>query len=188
MSIESKHAYRFVYIKSDKWKNVRLEALARCGAKCQICQEESISNDAHHKWYPENIWDTTADHLVILCRECHNFLHLIVPECKTQNEEEGTAMWDVFYNAIVSWRKSKIYLFSTTGGITIPTPKSLRDELERVRLELKELQTTLKLKEPQVSFEQKVDGMLKEIKSWSKSHKNSAQSVNVIVELSDYQI
>jgi len=71
MGIEGKHAYRFVYLKSEKWQNVRIEALAREGGKCQICGEESISNDAHHVWYPESIWETRSENLVILCRPCH---------------------------------------------------------------------------------------------------------------------
>ncbi len=75
MSIEGKHAYRFVFLRSDKWSAVRLEALLREKAKCQICKEESISNDAHHVVYPESVWDTTETDLIILCRPCHTLVH-----------------------------------------------------------------------------------------------------------------
>lgn len=113
MSIESKHAYRFGYLKSEQWKTVRLEALVREKAKCQICGEESISNDAHHIWYPENIYETKEKQLVVLCRTCHEFLHVMLPECKTDDEGFGRAQWMKFRNAIVQWRISKVCLFDT---------------------------------------------------------------------------
>lgn len=78
MGIEEKHAYRFGFLKSEKWQAVRIEALARQGGRCQFCSEFSISNDAHHIRYPENIYDTCADDLIILCRACHNLTHSIL--------------------------------------------------------------------------------------------------------------
>jgi len=75
MGIQGQHNYRFVYLKSEEWKDVRVEALARVGAKCQICSFESISNDAHHIFYPKSFWDTKPDDLIILCRPCHKFIH-----------------------------------------------------------------------------------------------------------------
>jgi ribosomal protein L37AE/L43A len=118
VSIEGKHSYRFGYLKSEQWKNVRIEALAREKGLCQICGEESISNDAHHIWYPENIYETTQGHLVILCRPCHDFLHAMLPECKTNDEAEGRAQWMKFFNAVKVWRINKAQLFETgiAGG------------------------------------------------------------------------
>jgi len=112
MSIESKHAYRFGFLKSEKWKSVRLEALVRERGKCQICGEESIHNDAHHIWYPENIYETTEDHLAVLCRTCHDFVHVMLPDCKTKDEDLGKASWFKLKNAIIAWRQEKTYLFS----------------------------------------------------------------------------
>lgn len=130
MSIESKHAYRFGFLKSEKWQAVRLEALLREKGKCQICQDESIYNDAHHIWYPENIYDTREFHLVILCRPCHDFVHATFPECKTRDEEAGCEIWMKFYRAVITWRTSKLFLFSGDDGSDIPvspfTPKELR--------------------------------------------------------------
>lgn len=123
MSIEGKHAYRFGYLKSEAWSNVRIEALAREKGRCQICGEESISNDAHHVWYPENIYETTEAHLVILCRPCHEFCHSMLPECKTKDEEFGRQEWLKFKNAVISWRRDKIKIFQT--GEDIP-PKLVR--------------------------------------------------------------
>ena len=147
MSIEGKHAYRFSYLKSDKWSNVRIEALGRENGKCQICGEESIFNDAHHMWYPKPIWETTERHLVILCRPCHNFIHAIIPECKTNDEEKGRAHWFKFSNAIIAWRNQKLDFFlrweldpkDLPMGVTM-----LRRELARVKNLLKEKESEIK--------------------------------------------
>lgn len=75
MGIEAKHYYRFGYLKSEQWQTVRIEALAREKGKCQICGEFSISSDAHHIEYPDNIWETKSSQLIILCRICHDLIH-----------------------------------------------------------------------------------------------------------------
>jgi len=143
MSIESKHAYRFGYLKSEKWKGVRLEALVREKAKCQICGDESISNDAHHVWYPESIWETTEKHLVVLCRGCHEFVHAMLPECKTDDEEKGRTQWIKLRNAILAWRQDKQPLFKNYPDIQeasdkLTTVKSLRDAYLSLKAEYKE--------------------------------------------------
>lgn len=78
MGIESQHAYRFGYLKSEQWQTVRIEALAREKGRCQVCEEFSVNNDAHHVEYPSSIWQTKAEHLAILCRPCHQFIHAIL--------------------------------------------------------------------------------------------------------------
>jgi len=78
MSIEGKEYYRNVFLKSDEWKTVRSDALAKCGANCCICGEKSIHNDAHHVSYPGNIWETKPTDLRILCRFCHDFVHSLM--------------------------------------------------------------------------------------------------------------
>lgn len=136
MSIASKHAYRFGYLKSDKWKIVRLEALVREGGKCEICKEESIYNDAHHIWYPKSIYDTTPDHLAILCRTCHDFIHVMLPECKTKDEAAGKEMWLKFKTAIISWRTQKIPIFTNPEGIEFLSLKQMREEVIKVTQKL----------------------------------------------------
>lgn len=146
MSIDSKHAYRFGYLKSDKWKAVRLEALVREKGKCQICGEESIFNDAHHKWYPENIQDTTEKHLIILCRPCHEFIHAVFPECKTSNIEEGEKIWSRFYNAIMVWRLGKASIFEAIAKEDDSKPGTMRalaKAYEKLKEENQHLQTRL---------------------------------------------
>jgi hypothetical protein len=107
MGISHKHAYRFVYLKSEEWKDVRFEALAREMARCQICGEENFSNDAHHIYYPKSVWDTKADYLVILCRECHEFAQLLFNQQK--NREAGKQAFDKIVAIIHSWFKAKRY-------------------------------------------------------------------------------
>ncbi len=137
MSVEAKHSYRFVYLKSEKWANVRVEALAREGGKCQICGEESISNDAHHVWYPQSIWETNQEHLAILCRPCHEFLHSMTPDCKTNDKVLGRETWLKFRDAIIAWKIAK-----GSFSVSVATgPRELRMELARVRIELEKYQT-----------------------------------------------
>lgn len=80
MSIESKHAYRFGFLKSDKWQQLRLDCLARDGAKCRICKVRDLSNDVHHIRYPARWIDTKIQDLVTLCREHHEMVHKIMEE------------------------------------------------------------------------------------------------------------
>lgn len=67
---------------------------------------------------------------MILCRPCHDFLHTMMPEAKTGNEEEGRQNWLKFSNAIKVWRQSKQQLFETSvpGG-----PKELRDAYNNLK-------------------------------------------------------
>ena len=75
MGLESKHAYRFGFLKSEEWKLLRLGCLARDGAKCRLCKSRNLSNDAHHIRYPKNWFDTCLCDLVTLCRRCHDSVH-----------------------------------------------------------------------------------------------------------------
>lgn len=175
MSIEGQHAYRFGYLKSEKWKTVRLEALAREKGMCQICGEESISNDAHHVWYPENIYETTERHLVILCRPCLDFLHVMLPDCKTNDEDKGREQWLKFANAIMSWRIAKRGLFKPGDS-----PRELRSELERLKSQL----GIGRAAERCVPPERQIQIALTSIKQWAQAWLRTVQSSDD----SDYMI
>lgn len=105
MSIEGKHAYRFVFLRSEKWKDLRIEALARDDAKCQICLERNLSNDAHHIYYPPSVYDTQADDLVILCRPCHELVEAIIRTDKTK--DISIKRFRFLVNAIAQWKLNK---------------------------------------------------------------------------------
>lgn len=102
MRASSKRAYRNIYLKSDQWKDVRLEALVRTDASCCICGYRSLSNDAHHVVYPQSFWDTRESDLVVLCRPCHNFIHCLLPTARVGRNSFALFMDTVA--AIRRWR------------------------------------------------------------------------------------
>lgn len=103
MSIEGKHAYRFVYLKSEQWQTVRLEALARDGAKCFVCGFYALENDAHHINYPDSIWNTKADDLIILCRQCHDAVHSLLKIFSLKTEDVQIEKLAEVSNVLRDW-------------------------------------------------------------------------------------
>lgn len=125
MSIAAKHAYRFGYLKSEAWKTVRLEALARANGYCNICSARSLSNDAHHFHYPKNIWNTKVDHLVILCRECHRLVHELEensPRRRFKDDDDKQLRKDRH-----RWRKIKYTLTPTRRSGDMPSLRKSSD-------------------------------------------------------------
>lgn len=78
MSIAGKHAYRFGYLKSEQWDKVRVMVLMRDNGACQICGLVDIHNDVHHVHYPDNVWETQPADCKLLCRKCHQKIHLMM--------------------------------------------------------------------------------------------------------------
>ncbi len=80
MNVSARHKYRFVFLKSEAWQTVRVACLKRDGARCRVCGVRDLSNDAHHIKYPK-VWShTKVQHLVTLCRLCHDRVHEIMKE------------------------------------------------------------------------------------------------------------
>ena len=75
MSLDSKHAYRFNFLKSEDWKGKRLMLIAKDGALCACCGLESWSNDVHHLRYPKRWGRTSRNITITLCRTCHGHVH-----------------------------------------------------------------------------------------------------------------
>lgn len=75
MSIDSKHAYRFGFLKSEEWQTMRLICIAMDEGKCVLCEKYDPSNDAHHLFYRPSWKDTKPEDLLTLCRECHKHVH-----------------------------------------------------------------------------------------------------------------
>lgn len=68
-----KYAYD-QYIKSDKWKAIRLKVLKRDNYLCKACLEAS-AQDVHHLTY-NNLGDELMYELISVCRDCHfNRIH-----------------------------------------------------------------------------------------------------------------
>ncbi len=102
MSVISRHYYRTAFLTSEEWKTLRVATLARDEATCVICYEKNISNDAHHIFYPKSIWKTELQHLVTLCRPCHDLVHLILPK-SPETLSEGRATFDLLKDALQKW-------------------------------------------------------------------------------------
>lgn len=75
MGLVERHTYRFGYLKSEKWLNLRLKKLAEADARCFYCDYRDLSNDVHHVYYAPSLNDTTTKDLRVLCREHHTRLH-----------------------------------------------------------------------------------------------------------------
>lgn len=89
MGIEARHAYRFGYLKSEHWQNLRIQKLAEQDAKCHFCNHRDISNDVHHIHYPENLYKTRLGVLCVLCRKHHDRLHSLMDEITANLEKSG---------------------------------------------------------------------------------------------------
>lgn len=92
MSVEGKHAYRFGFLKSEKWKSLRLELLVKWKGKCAMCGKEAHDNDVHHTKYPERWENTSKSCVVVLCRGCHSTLHSLWEDGKIPQMDSGSFM------------------------------------------------------------------------------------------------
>lgn len=72
--VDAKHHYRFKYLKSEHWGNLRIAKLASVDAKCKRCEKRDLHNDVHHLRY-KKLYDVELIDLVVLCRECHTLVH-----------------------------------------------------------------------------------------------------------------
>jgi hypothetical protein len=106
-----------------------------------------------------------VNHLVILCRACHGFIHDMVPECKTNDEEVGRAHWAKFQNAIKAWRCDKNRIFE--GQQELVGPKDLRHAYFEMKARCEILQGIVEEKE-----EKPVD-IFKTLKAWEAAYKKS---------------
>jgi len=57
------------YLASPRWCEIRKEALARAGGRCQVCGNR-MSLEVHHNSY-ENLGEEEPEDLCVLCDECH---------------------------------------------------------------------------------------------------------------------
>lgn len=77
-SIAAKHSYRFGYLKSDHWQNLRLQKLAKEHGYCGLCRTDEWGNDVHHIFYRKSLYETQLCDLRVLCRRCHQLVHKIM--------------------------------------------------------------------------------------------------------------
>lgn len=152
MATDSKHAYRFDFLKSEEWSTIRAEVLAAEKGHCFVCEVEDSSNDVHHMFYRRFWKDTAAKDCHVLCRRCHELVH----ERMGKDELKGMSAFDlgkafgILADVLRGLLKEEIEanrigrVPETPEVIEVvkkgPRPKKpsdfLRAELERVKLEL----------------------------------------------------
>lgn len=97
MSVSAKHSYRFGYLKSDHWRNLRLQKLASVDAVCARCLLRDTSNDVHHLRY-KSLFDVGLNDLLVLCRDCHSKVHEYLDRVISEEFSGGKILqeWEAF--------------------------------------------------------------------------------------------
>lgn len=73
----------YTYIASPAWREKATAAKARAGHKCQVCNANDRTLDAHHRTY-ERLGHELATDITVLCRPCHELF-------ETQRKTKGMA-------------------------------------------------------------------------------------------------
>lgn len=99
MSVEKKHFYRFEYLRSEHWKDLRISKLASVDAVCARCCVRDTSNDVHHIRY-KSLYDVELIDLIVLCRHCHDLVHIHLDNIRngTFAGENSYQEWQDFVN------------------------------------------------------------------------------------------
>jgi hypothetical protein len=92
MSTKSRHFYRFVYLKSEHWRDLRLRKLAETDARCAICKFRDLANDVHHIDYRE-LYNVGMTDLRVLCRACHKRVHTLLEDGFGATGDKATHVW-----------------------------------------------------------------------------------------------
>lgn len=91
--------YRATYLKSEHWRNLRLQKLVESDCLCLRCGKQSQHNDVHHLNY-KNLYDVETIDLVVLCRKCHELVHEKLDQIKLLTEsdpnEKAFSVWKLF--------------------------------------------------------------------------------------------
>ncbi len=69
------------YLKSDHWRSIRKLKLAQCNDACEVCGEDEVRLDIHHKNY-ETLGHESLDDLAALCPYCHKDVHVVISSLK----------------------------------------------------------------------------------------------------------
>lgn len=66
------------YLQTDRWKQIRAEAIARAGGRCQVCNT-SMGLEAHHRTYEKLGTPDELEDVTILCQSCHELFSERLP-------------------------------------------------------------------------------------------------------------
>lgn len=72
--------YRTVFLQSKFWKRLREKAKEALGGQCANCGVSPA--DLHHLHYPEDVFKTSLEHVMWLCRGCHHRTHRFSDDAK----------------------------------------------------------------------------------------------------------
>ncbi len=66
-----------VYLESERWKALRLEALSRAHWRCQVCGVHSSKADleVHHRCYKKLAKPGELADVIAMCEHCHSLFH-----------------------------------------------------------------------------------------------------------------
>lgn len=67
-------------LKDPRWQRRRLEILERDNFTCQYCNDSEHELHVHHWSYSTNPWETDADDLTTLCKQCHYIIEDCIAE------------------------------------------------------------------------------------------------------------
>jgi hypothetical protein len=62
------------YLNSEKWKELREEALDRDFGFCKICLDK-VATQVHHHKYPRDYNNDNINNLISVCESCHEKVH-----------------------------------------------------------------------------------------------------------------
>lgn len=108
MSIKAKHAYRFGFLKSEKWQTFRLAELVKEDGKCNICGRIDSSNDIHHVCYPDRWDETKSKHVVVLCPKCHERVHFLTDGIKFETDGQRWKHFKLVAHMFVEEKKIQL--------------------------------------------------------------------------------
>lgn len=103
MSVVSRHSYRFHYLKSDHWKDLRLRKLVSQDAKCEICGFRCLHNDVHHMIYRRPLTNTKLTDLIVLCRSCHETIHELIDISKVSHSITKSKCFELTRRVLMQW-------------------------------------------------------------------------------------
>lgn len=69
------------YLKSDHWRGIRQLKIDGCGGACEVCGEDGVRLDIHHKNY-ETLGHEALEDLAALCPYCHKDVHDVITSLK----------------------------------------------------------------------------------------------------------
>ena len=86
------------YLKSEHWRGIRKLKLEECGNACEVCGEDGVRLDIHHKNY-ETLGHESLDDLAALCPYCHKDVHDVISSLKGKDFKQKVHAIAVEYYA-----------------------------------------------------------------------------------------